>query len=84
MKKYIITSEPIEQFDFKGKSLGFSEKSAIFYCSSVGRCRYYKNSLISPNKGLKILSFKSKKYAMKICNIINEISYGDYNVECID
>ena len=83
MSKFIITKEPQEQFDFKGKSLGMSTKSAVFYCPTISRQRYYRQEMENPQKGLKLLSFKTKKTAIDVCKLTNELFNDNYVVECI-
>ncbi|MEI8142853.1 MAG: hypothetical protein WCG90_08305 [Chitinophagia bacterium] len=83
MNTYIITLEPIEQFDAKGKSLGMSDLLGIFYSPSIGRKRYYRQSLSTPQKGLKLLTFKSEKGAKKVCDITNNITEGGWKVDTI-
>jgi hypothetical protein len=84
MSIYIITAEPQEQFDCKNESMGMSGKIAIFYSKKVGRKRYYRNSYPTPNiKGLKILSFKTKKAAQEVCDYINKNSVAIYKVEFV-
>lgn len=84
MSKFIITAEPFEQFNCKNESMGMSEKLAVFYSPQIGRTRYYRNSLNNPNiKGLKLLSFKTEKWAQKVCDITNEISHAKYKVEAV-
>lgn len=80
-KQYIITKEPVEQFNCKNESLGMSEKSAIFYSPSVGRKRYYRNSLHNPNKGLKLLTFRKIQSAQRVCDITNALFKSNYKVE---
>ncbi len=82
MKNYIVTSEPKEQFNVKGESLGMSDKLAVFYSPSIGRKRYYRQSLFNPQKGLKLLTFKTEKSAQQVCDTTNEVSGGGWNVEC--
>lgn len=79
--KYIVTKQPIEQFNCKGESLGMSDKLAVFYFPRIGRLRYYRQSMAQPQKGLKLLSFKTEKGAQKVCDTINEISRGGWNIE---
>ena len=81
MKKYIVTAEPQEQFNCKNESLGMSDKLAVFYAPSIGKHRIYRNSLDNPQKGLKLLEFKSKEEAQKVCDLTNEISCTIYKVE---
>lgn len=81
MKKFIVTAEPQEQFNYKNESLGMSDKLAVFYSPSIGKHRIYRNSLDNPAKGLKLLEFKSKEEAQKVCDLTNEISTNKYKVE---
>jgi len=84
MSKFIITAEPIEQFNCKNESVGMSPKMAIFFSPKDGRRRYYRNSYPTPNiKSLKLLSFKTEKAAQKACDITNEISQATYKVESV-
>lgn len=81
MSNYIVTSEPKEQFNVKGESLGMSDKLAVFYSPSIGRKRYYRQSMSNPHKGMKLLTFKSEKAAQQVCDTTKEVSCGDWNVE---
>lgn len=72
-----IICPPLEQFDCNGKSLGYSDKIAVFYSPSIGRTRYYRQSLDKPQKGLKLLTFKSFKRAQDVCDITNKVSATD-------
>lgn len=83
MSKFIITKKPEEQFDFKGKSLGMSSKSGIFYCPTISRQRYYRQDLENPKKGLKLLSFKTEKRAKEVCVLTNELFNDNYVVESL-
>lgn len=83
MKNYIVTSEPKEQFNVNGESLGMSDKSAVFYSPSIGRRRYYRQSLTNPQKGLKLLTFKTEKAAQRVCDFTREVSGGCWNVESL-
>ena len=78
---YMITSEPKEQFNVKDESLGMSDKLAVFYSTSIGRKRYYRQSMNNPQKGMKLLTFRTEKSAQQVCDTINEISGGSWNVE---
>lgn len=83
MSKFIITKEPQEQFDFKGKSLGMSTKSAVFYCPTISRKQYYRQDIAKPQKGLKLLSFKTEKRAIDVCKLTNELFNDNYVVEYV-
>ena len=80
MKSYIVTSDPVEQFNAKGENIGMSDKLAVFYSPSIGRKRYYRQSISNPQRGLKLLSFKTEKSAQQVCDITNEVSGGGWNV----
>lgn len=80
---YIITSEPQEWFDCNGKSLGLTDKLAVFYCPSIGRRRYYRQTMTKPQKGLKLLTFKTQKAAIAVLEITNSISWGGWDIETI-
>lgn len=79
--QYIITHEPKEQFNAEGKSVGLSEKLAVFYSTAIGRSRYYRQDISNPQKGMKLLSFKRKKNAEAACERTNEVSGGGFKVE---
>ena len=81
MSNYIVTSEPKEQFNVKGESIGMSDKLAVFYSPSIGRKRYYRQSLTTPQKGLKLLTFKTEKAAQQVCDTTNQVSGGGWKVE---
>lgn len=80
---YIITREPEKESDVKGKSLGMSDKLAVFYSPKIGRKRFYRQSMTNPQKGLKLLTYKRRSLAESVCNRTNEISMGKFKVECI-
>lgn len=82
---YIIVSNPKEQFNVKGESLGLSEARALYYLPTIGRHRIYRSAIplqpyifngVDINKNLKLLKYKSKSSAQKVCDEINEV-YGD-------
>lgn len=57
--------------------MGISEPRALYYASSVGKCRIYRNTYPIPMyKGLKLFAYKKKENAEKLCSEINEF-YGD-------
>lgn len=74
MEQYICYAPSKEQFDFKGNSLGHGEELALCYSPLIGRRRIYRNSLMKPDKGLKVLIFKNKNIAQLRCDEANEIS----------
>lgn len=76
MAEFIIKSEPTEQFNCDNESLGMSNKGAVFYSPSIGRRRCYRQDMENPQKGLKILSFKTEKRAQEVCDKTNEVSGG--------
>jgi len=78
---YIITLEPQKQFNVKGESLGISDKLAVFYSPSIGRKRYYRQSISTPQKGLKLLTFRTEKAAQKVCDTTNEVSGSGWKIE---
>ena len=84
MAHFIITSEPFEQFNYKKESLGMSEKLAVFYSPKIGRTRFYRQSLANPQKGLKLLTFKTKKRAKQVCDATNEVSAIKFKVEVVN
>lgn len=82
MSNYIITSEPKEEFNASGESLGMSSKLAVFYSPLIGgRQRYYRQVMSNPSKGLKLLTFKTEKAAQKVCDTTNNVSGGGWTVE---
>ncbi len=81
MPNYIITAQPREQFNFKGESLGLCEKLAVFYSPQIGRKRFYRQSFSNPEKGMKLLAFKTEKGANEVCHVANEVSGGGFKVE---
>lgn len=58
------------------ESLGMEDERALFFSPQVGRRRIYRQSISSPQKGLKILSYKKKENAERICDEINKV-YND-------
>lgn len=84
MKNYFVTSEQKEEFNEKGEYLGISDKLAVFYLPTIGRRRYYRQSLLNPQRGLKLLTFKTEKSAKKVCDSINEFSGGGWVVSETD
>lgn len=81
MPFYIVTLEAKEQFDFKGNSLGMSENLALFYLPSIGRQRCYRDSIANPKRGLKLLTFKREKSALKVCDKIVSLTTDKWKVE---
>lgn len=81
IQNYIVTLEPQEQFNINSESLGMSDKLAVFYSYSIGRRRYYRQSILNPQKGLKLLTFKTEKAAQQVCEEVNKYSGGGWRVE---
>lgn len=78
-KEYICIAPSKEQFNILGESLGMSGKRALYYHTDIGRTRIYRSKYpkaLCFNKKLKLLKYKSLKYAQKICDLINT-NYGD-------
>ena len=73
---FIIVSPPQTAVDHFGKRIGTEPARALFYNSTVGRSRIYRASKERPHPGLKMLVYKSRAYAEKICQRINE-AYND-------
>lgn len=87
---YIIVSNPKEQFNVNGKSLGLSKARALYYSTDVGRHRIYRSAMplqpylfkgVDVNKKLKLLKYKSKSYAQKVCDEINEVYDDNFYVK---
>lgn len=83
--EYICIAPSKELFNVSGESLGMSGKRALYYSTRIGRHRIYRSQYpIEPyyfngvdiNKQLKLLKYKSIKYAQKVCDLINN-AYGD-------
>ena len=84
-KEYICIAPSKEVFNVTGKSLGMSGERALYYSSDVGRHRIYRSSYPKEpyyfrgediNKKLRLLKYKSLKYAQSVCDEINRV-YGD-------
>lgn len=57
--------------------MDLSEPRALYYASSVGKSRVYRNTYPVPMyKGLKLFAYKKKENAEKLCEEINNV-YGD-------
>lgn len=78
---YIITSEPKLELDFLGKSAVKGDKRAIFYCKSIGRRRFYRQSMRNPQKGMALLIFKRKSRAEEVCFVVNNVWKENFKVE---
>ena len=76
MTQYIIVSK-------KNKEKG-NDKRALFYSTSIGRRRIYRQGFGKNQKewlkGMKLLTYKSKSYAQKICDEINKAYNDDFKV----
>jgi hypothetical protein len=71
MANYIIVSEAKDQ----------SPKRALFFLPSVGRRRYFRQSIDGPDKSLTILTSKRKSRAEEVCFIVNGVYNDDFKVE---
>lgn len=78
---YICLQKSKEIFDTHGKSLGESGTSALYYHVEIGRKRIYRQTYPIPMyKKLKLLTYKSKKNAQKVCDYTNKIFDANYKV----
>lgn len=78
---YICLQKSREVFDVYGNSLGQSGKSALYYSIKIGRRRIYRQTYPIPMyKGLRLLTYKNKKNAQKVCNYTNKIFNNNYEV----
>lgn len=66
-----------------------SKNNALYYATNIGRRRVYRQSYpLKPymfngkdiNKGLKLLTYKNKNNAQKLCNEINKEFNSNYEV----
>lgn len=75
---YICFSEPKEVFNVYGESIGKTNTRFLCYDKTIGRKRIYRQDSLGmlQFKNLVILKYKTKKYAEKICKLIND-EYGD-------
>ena len=71
MANYIIVSEAKDQ----------SPKRAVYFLPSVGRRRFYRQSIDGPDKSLKILKYKRKSRAEEVCFVVNGVYNDDFKVE---
>lgn len=75
--KYICVAPSKEVFDVNGKSLGIEKKRALYYAKDVGRRKIYRRTYLEPDSMVfKLLKYKTKKYAQKVCEAVNE-AYND-------
>ena len=83
MDNYIITAEAIEQFNCKNKSVGISQKLAVYYVLGTERLMLYRESYPTPNiKGLNLLIFETEKEATILCEQLNKsVLKAIYKVE---
>lgn len=65
-----------EVFNFKGESLGLEDKLALHFSPSIGRRRIYRDSMEKPQKGMRLLIYKRRSAAEKICREINQAFGG--------
>lgn len=77
---FIIFSDRKPQFDHLGKYLGQQSERAVFYLPEIGRKRLYRQSFRAPVKGAKLLTYRSKKGAEKVCKSLNEKAGDDFKV----
>ena len=78
---YVCLQRSKEVFDVYGKSLGESGDSALYYFIKIGRRRIYRQTYPIPMyKGLKLLTYKNKKNAQKVCDYTNKIFDSNYEV----
>lgn len=75
---YICVAKPKEVFNVYGESIGKTNTRFLCYDKTIGRNRIYRQDVYGmlQYKNLKILKYKSNKYAQKICDLIND-EYGD-------
>ena len=85
MSKYICVQKSKEEFDIKGESLGQSGDIAIYYSRDIGRRRCYRQSYPVPNyKGMRLMTYKNKKNAQKLCDFTNDTFGMKFEVMEID
>lgn len=76
-KVYVCIAPSKEQFDNYDNYLGESGERALYYHTDIGRNRIYREEYpICSIKKLKLLKYKSLKYAQQVCDVINN-AYGD-------
>lgn len=80
MSVFICTSDMILKSNVKGKVFT-TLKRALFYLPAVGRSRLYRGTLENPQGGLKLLKYKTREYAQKVCDQINSAHGDDFKVE---
>lgn len=78
--KYICFAQGVEQFDFKGKSLGIGDDRALYYSKSIGKGRIYRSSYPTPPSNPKndfvLYQFDNDNEASDMCSKINS-AYND-------
>ena len=78
---YICVEKSKEEFDINGESLGQSGKSALYYSTSIGRSRVYRQSYPYPRyKGLRLFTYKNKNNAQRLCDYTNKQFGNNYEV----
>lgn len=78
---YICIQKSKEVFDVNGKSLGQSGDNALYYATSIGRRRIYRQSYPIPKfKGLKLFTYKKKEKAQELCDYINQFDNNNYEI----
>lgn len=75
---YICVAQPKEVFNVYGESIGKTNTRFLCYDKTIGRRRIYRQDALGmlQFKNLRLLKYKSKKYAEKVCKLIND-EYGD-------
>ena len=78
---YICLQRSKEVFNVYGNSLGQSGDSALYYSTEIGRRRIYRQTYPIPMyKKLRLLTYKNKKNAQKVCDYINKLFNDNYEV----
>ena len=72
MATFIITAKPTKDNP---------EKRALFYSTAIGRGRVYRQGVKTPQKGLKLFTYKLAKNAQKLCDTINQKANDNFQVE---
>jgi len=73
MKHIIVRIEP-----------GTNKKIAIFFSRTIGRHRLYRRYLDNPGKGYTLFKYALKKRAQSLCDNVNKIHGGGYEVLEVD
>ena len=79
-EKYICFAQGVEQFDFKGNTLGVGHDRALYYSKSIGKDRVYRSGYPTPPEtpvnDFVLFEFDNKRSANIMCNKINK-AYND-------